>query len=382
MSEVDRAWVALNLVPMSPRVRWRLAEACGGPASVFSSRRERLREILSHRPEIADKIIDINWMPKASLEIANAKKRNIHILTPSMHMYPNALRELNDPPTALYVRGELIEEDALAVAIVGSRAATEYGLCTASLLGRGLSERGITVISGLALGADAAAHRGALEGGGRTLAILGSGIDVIYPRRHWRLYEKVAERGAVISEFPLGTSPTRWTFPQRNRLIAALSLATVVVEAAERSGSLITADFATDLGRVVCAVPGRVTASRSHGTNALIRDGAALVRDANDIIEGLPVDWRDQVLPASERIDPEALGLNPAEARVLSQVGADEPVHLDALAKRSGIDQAPLLSILLALEFRRLVRPVPGGRFLRAANLPGAGQQTSLFSES
>jgi DNA processing protein len=207
-------------------------------------------------------------------EIERARRKGVEVLTPADPAYPPLLKGSADPPGALYLRGSLEADDRLAVAVVGARRATPYGLDLAAKLGRDLAARGFTVVSGLARGIDAAAHRGALEGGGRTLAVLGSGVDRIYPEEHEALAQSIAARGAVISEMPLGTAPLAKHFPQRNRVIASLGWGTVVVEAARDSGSLITANLALQEGRLVFAVPGLVGEPNAEGTNALLRAGA------------------------------------------------------------------------------------------------------------
>src|SRR6266850_5313102 len=211
--------------------------------------------------------------------------------------YPANLREIPLPPEPLWVRGRVEADDTLAIAIVGAREATPYGVGCAERLAEDLAARGITIISGLARGIDSAAHRGALRAGGRTIAVLGSGVDVIYPPENRRLALQVAEGGAVVSQFPLGTPPLAGYFPARNRVIAGLSLGVVVVEAAEKSGSLITAGLAGELGREVMAVPGPLTSLMSRGAHRLIQDGAALIQGWEDVVSQLPLHWRDRVRP-------------------------------------------------------------------------------------
>lgn len=270
--------------------------------------------------------------------------------------YPERLRQLGDAPAVLWVRGGL---DALTdlisragVAIVGSRRPSAYGVEVAENLARGLSAAGVTVVSGLALGIDAAAHRGALRAPEpRTIAVLGSGIDVAYPRLNRRLYDEICERGVILSELPPGRRPYRWSFPARNRIMAALTALTVVVEAADPSGSLITATFAAELGRGVCAVPGRVTASNAAGSNRLLRDGAAVVRGAGDVLDELfGVDGAARLEAAEEALPP----LDPSAAAVLEAVerGADS----GALAETTGLDPAAVRGALGTLEAVGLVR--------------------------
>jgi DNA processing protein len=275
-----------------------------------------------------------------------------------------------DAPATLHVRGGLLETDALAVAIVGSRRATFYGLDVAETLAADLAARGITIVSGLARGIDAAAHRGALRVGGRTIAVLGSGADVIYPAEHRRLAAEIAERGAVLSQFAPGTPPLPQNFPTRNRVIAALSLAVVVVEAAERSGSLITARLAAELGREVLAVPGRITAPESRGANRLIQDGAAVAMGWEDVVGALPERWKVRVRTAvpAERAGADRDAAEPAESsarqRILGFLGED-PVDIDLVIERSGLGAGPVSAALLDLELDGRVRQIEGKRFVR-----------------
>jgi DNA processing protein len=275
--------------------------------------------------------------------------------------YPASLRDAPDPPAVLHVAGhpgrfdELL--DAPAVAVVGARAATEYGTDVARSIGRGLASAGVTVISGMALGIDSAAHEGALESGGETVAVLGSGADVVYPPRKRDLYRRIVDRGAVVSEFPPRFTPRRWSFPARNRIIAALARLTVAVEATERSGSLITAEMARDLGRDVGAVPGAVTSARAHGANALLHDGAHVIRDAQDAL-----DVACGVGARRAREGPDDADLAPALRALLD--GIDEGRDtLAALAAAHGVDDA--MVGLADLELQGFVRRDAGGRYLR-----------------
>jgi DNA processing protein len=284
------------------------------------------------------------------------------------------------------VRGRLLDEDALAVAIVGSRRATTYGLEVAETLAADLAARGVTIVSGLARGIDSAAHRGALRVGGRTLSVLGSGVDVIYPPENRRLAVEIAERGALLSQFAPGTPPLPQNFPIRNQVIAAMSLAVVVVEAAERSGSLITARLAAELGREVLAVPGRITAPESRGANRLIQDGAHLALGWEDVVAVLPERWKACVT-ATARIgtagdalegEPvvawrgEAEGepseyqreVTEATRKLLSLLGED-PVDIDHVIERSGLGAGRVSAALLDLELEGRVRQIEGKRFVR-----------------
>jgi DNA processing protein len=295
-------------------------------------------------------------------------------LTRADARYPSRLAEIPDAPATLHVRGALVDADALAVAIVGSRRATPYGVEVAETLAADLAARGVTVVSGLARGIDSAAHRGALRVGGRTLAVLGSGVDVIYPPENRRLAGEIAERGALLSQFAPGTPPLPQNFPTRNQVIAALSLAVVVVEAAEKSGSLITARLAAELGREVLAVPGRITAPESRGANRLIQDGAHVAMGWEDVVAVLPERWRACILPDRVLADELAakggagasnsLPMNPAGSQVLGLLG-DDPVDIDHVIERSGLGAGRVSAALLELELEGRVRQIEGKRFVR-----------------
>ena len=300
--------------------------------------------------------------------------------------YPSRLSEVPDAPATLHVRGRLVDEDALAVAIVGSRRATPYGLEVTETLAADLAARGVTIVSGLARGIDSAAHRGALRVGGRTLAVLGSGIDVIYPPENRRLADEIAARGALLSQFSPGTPPLPQNFPTRNQVIAAMSLAVVVVEAAERSGSLITARLAAELGREVLAVPGRITAPESRGANRLIQDGAHVALGWEDVVAVLPERWKACVT-ADERTETARTGTaggaavagrgaaegEPSEydkevmlatRKILALLGED-PIDIDHVIERSGLGAGRVSAALLNLELEGRVRQIEGKRFVR-----------------
>jgi len=279
--------------------------------------------------------------------------------------FPAHLREAPAAPDRLWMRGRLVDEDALAIAIVGSRRATPFGLELAERLAGDLAARGITVVSGLARGIDSAAHRGALEAGGRTIAVLGCGVDVVYPPENRRLAARIAERGALLSQFAPGAPALAHHFPVRNRIIAGLALGVVVVEAAEQSGTLITAGHAGDLGREVMAMPGRAGAPTSRGTHRLIRDGAALVEDWEDVVALLPARWRACV--AAVPLAPAAGAVDPKETDSLLALIGTEPVTMEALIERSGLAASRVAARLLALELEERVRQLPGKRFVRAA---------------
>jgi DNA processing protein len=284
---------------------------------------------------------------------------------PHDSLFPEALRDLGDPPATLFGRGDpgLVAslDPSTTVTIVGSRRPSRHGRDLATELGRQVASAGLPVVSGMALGIDSAAHRGALDAMGLTVAVLGSGVDVVYPPRAARLYEEIVERGLVLSELPPGTTARRWTFPARNRIMAALGRMTVVVEARERSGSLITADLAEQLSREVGAVPGRVGSSPAAGTNALLHDGAHVIRGAQDILDALV---GPGVIPPVP--EPRGPALEEELARVLDLVERGSS-SADALARASGLAPGPLAAALVQLELSGYLRSDSSGRYERTA---------------
>jgi len=297
-------------------------------------------------------------------ELSLARQAGVHLVTQEQPAYPKLLREIHDPPRALYIKGSLPAEE-LAVAIVGSRHASLYGMQTAERLAYDVALRGITVVSGLARGIDSAAHRGALRAGGRTIAVLGSGLADIYPPEHTELAAQIAKQGAVISEYPMEMPPVGSNFPRRNRIISGLSLGVVVVEAAARSGALITADCALEQGREVFAVPGPITTPTSQGTHHLLKQGARLVTSVEDILEELRLQPQTAPEVRHAASPGEAAPLATQEARIFACVSADEPRYIDTIAADSGVDTAEVSSTLLQLELKHLVCQLPGKRFIR-----------------
>jgi DNA processing protein len=290
---------------------------------------------------------------------------NIFAISKGDVRYPAALSAIHDPPPILWIKGIADAFRAPAVAIVGSRRASPYSLEVARRLGADLARRQVTVVSGMARGVDSAAHRGALEGGGLTIAVFGCGVDVIYPREHRGLAERIVEHGALVSELEPGTRPWKSNFPRRNRIISGLSLAVVVVEAAEQSGSLITAECALEQGRAVLAVPCYVLGGRYGGGHALLRDGAKLVECADDIFDEISQgmgDWGSGIGGSKESRPSRFASQDP----VVRSMDEGEPYDLDEISARSGIDRVKLLPRLLELELGGAVRRVEGGRFVRS----------------
>lgn len=288
--------------------------------------------------------------------------------------YPKNLRNIYNPPKQLYVNGTLSDDDAMAVALVGSRRATIYGRETCERLAYELALRGVTIVSGMARGIDSAAHRGALKAKGRTIAVMGAGHGHIYPAENKKLYEEIAATGAVVSEYENDMAPLPYNFPQRNRIISGLSIGVVVVEAAKNSGALITADFAAEQGRDVFAVPGKISEATSSGTNDLIKDGAKLVQTADDIIEELKLieitplegEPRAKKEEAIEKKTKAYIYNSLSEdERKLYKVLSDEPLYIDDVFEKSGLDRNTASKILLNLELKKLIQQIPGKQFVR-----------------
>jgi DNA processing protein len=374
-----RDWVELNMTPgIGPRAAAKLLERFGSAEAVFSATRTELEQ-LRLAPEAVDTIISRKLRFTAEAEIAAVRKLGGDVLLLDDGVYPSSLREIYDPPIVLYVKGAWSEcLDQPCIGVVGSRRCSTYGQNSALMLARDLAQRGLTVVSGFARGIDAAAHRGALEAGGRTVAVLGTGIDELYPRDHKKLAEEIlAAGGALVSQFPLGTPPVSENFPYRNRIISGLSLGVVVVEAAENSGSLITARLAMEQNREVFAVPGNITSRNSFGTNYLIKGaGAKLVQQWQDIAAEMPPQLAAKLLPPpfSEKRTQQSLadrlvlvpeGLSQTEASVFRLLNPDSPAHVDWLVDKSKLPISELTAALLALEMRELVRALPGRSFVR-----------------
>jgi DNA processing protein len=371
-----KEWIALNMTPgVGPRAAARLLERFGSAEGVFGALRSEL-ERLRLRPEAVESITLRDRFAEAARELERVREiEGADVLVLDDGAYPSLLREIPDPPLTLYVRGRWAEcLDAPCVGIVGSRRCSAYGQNVALSLARELASRGVTIVSGLARGIDAAAHRGALEAGGRTAAVLGTGLDDVYPRDHRKLAEEILERGgALVTQFPLGTPPVAENFPYRNRIISGLSLGVVVVEASENSGSLITARLALEQGREVFAVPGSITSRYSFGTNFLIKGaGAKLVQAWQDIVSEFPPEIAAGILPPESgknkgrsKETPLPSDLSDAQRAVLKLLTTDEPAHVDSLSEAAGLAVAELSGVLLSLEMRDLIRQLPGRCFVR-----------------
>jgi DNA processing protein len=293
-------------------------------------------------------------------EMEALARAGVQVLTWESEDYPINLRNIYDPPPVLYAKGELLPEDDWAVAVVGTRRASVYGKEATRQLAGDLARNGVTVVSGLASGIDAVAHQAALDTGGRTLAVLGSSVDIIYPEQNRRLAQALQDHGALISEYPLGTRPERSNFPPRNRIISGLSLGTIVVEAGARSGALITADFALEQGRDVFAVPGSIFQRSCEGSNRLIQDGAKPVLSVADVLEELNLAQVTQQAEVRASVP-----TTPIETSVLELLSA-EPAHIDELGRAAGLPAATVASTLALLELKGLARQVGGMSYVIA----------------
>ena len=370
-------WIALNMTPgVGPRAATKLLERFGSADSVFHARRTEL-ESLRLKPETIDSIIKDEFREKAAVELDRVKQLGGDVLILDDGSYPALLREIDDPPPVLYVKGDWQAcFDLPAVGVIGSRMCSTYGENASEMLARDLASRGICVVSGLARGIDAAAHRGAMRGLGKTAAVLGTGIDAVYPKENTGLVREIlALGGCLVTQFPLGTPPLKDNFPYRNRIISGLSLGVLIVEASERSGSLITARLAMEQNREVMAVPGNITSSNSFGTNYLIKSGAKLVQQWQDVVAELPSDISSAILPPKiedEKAEtairqPELIpaDMTENERKIWTLLTPDDSTHIDILLETSGLSFGDLNAALVALDIRDLIRVLPGKHYAR-----------------
>ncbi len=359
------AWLRLTLVPgVGGETRRTLLKAFGLPEAIFAASRSSIAGVIGS--ETADRLLGHDCAAAVDAALAWASEPGNHLLTLADPAYPQSLLSSDDPPVLLYAKGriEILQRPMLAV--VGSRNATAQGERDAEAFSQALGKAGLTVVSGLALGIDAAAHRGALAGSAGTVAIIGTGADRLYPARNEALAREIVADGVILSEFPLGTPALAANFPRRNRIIAGLGLGCLVVEAAPRSGSLITARLAAEAGREVFAIPGSIHSPLSRGCHQLIRQGAKLVESAQDILEELRWTPPKASAPTSKKVGDgdTAMAQDPQEERVLTALGA-APCDLDTLAQRSGLTPAALLAMLLPMELAGRVATLPGGLYQR-----------------
>lgn len=356
------SWIALTMVPdVGPVAFGRLLAVYGSPDAIFGAPLKDLAAIEGIGEKKARNINGFSGWKDAERQVDNLNRMDVSAVTLDSPEYPAMLRQIADAPAVLYVKGSLKGDDKFAIALVGPRKPTPYGSSVAEGLSTGLAESGFTVVSGMARGIDTIAHVSSIRTGGRTIAVLGSGIDMPYPPENRGLMKKIADSGCVVSEFPLGTKPLRENFPARNRVISGLSLGVVVVEATRDSGSLITAGCALEQNREVFAVPGNINSLNSAGTNELIRKGAKLVQTPEDIIEELAPVLKGYI-KKRERPGIEITG----EDKKVCDILTGEPKHIDVISRELAVSSAKALAVLLSLELKGIVKQADGKRFYLA----------------
>jgi len=349
-------WVGFSLIPGVGRARFAKLESYFSTIELAWQASQSQLRAAGLEARVVQEIVD--WRPRISLEaeMERLDRYGVAALTWKDTGYPARLKEIYDCPPLLYVRGQLLPQDEWCLAVVGTRKPTLYGRQATQELASELARRGVTIVSGLARGVDAEAHRAALEVGGRTLAIFACGLDIVYPSEHARLAQEIMNHGALISDYPLGTRPKAEHFPRRNRIMSGLSLGTLVIEAGETSGALITARLALEQNREVFAVPGSILSPASLGTNRLIQDGAKLVRSYTDVLEELNLTARVQ--PQPEQLEmKEPLPVDDTEAVLLKKLSA-QPTHIDEVCRESGLPISVVSSTMALLEIKGLVRQV------------------------
>jgi DNA processing protein len=364
MEELE-GWLYFNAISgLGPLKGKALIDRFGSPQNIFKASEKELASVPGIATDLIDKIRNKDRWIDLKKEIAFIEKSGIKLVSFQDTDYPPLLKNISSPPLLLYVKGKLKEQDyKMPIAIVGTRKASYYGKTITSELSDNLAQAGFTVVSGMARGIDTSAHQGALKRKGRTIAVLGSGLNFIYPRENKKLSEEIAQNGLLMSEFPLDTPPDRYNFPRRNRIISGLSLGVVVVEAGERSGALITANLALEQGREVFAVPGKIDSKYTQGTHKLIQDGAKLVTQWTDIASELipQISWEKR----KEKEDKPHIKLEGDEEKIYCLL-TNEPKHIEEIIKESRIHSSEVLSVLLSLELKGLVRQLTGKFFARS----------------
>jgi len=330
--------------------------------TVLSAPVHALSQVEGIERTLAENIHQANNAAIAQQQIELAERHACHLLTFWDAEFPTSLKKNYDPPVLLFVKGDLRADDESAIAIVGTRVPTEYGKLAAERLAAAIASRRMTIVSGLARGIDTVAHQTAIKSGGRTIAVLGCGLDIIYPPENHRLAQEISQHGALVSEYFFGVKPDAVNFPRRNRIISGLACGVLVVEAGEESGALITAQTALEQGREVFAVPGSIFSPKSLGPHRLIQDGAKLVMNIEDILVELPQQL--DIFDERKTAEPPAVNLTETEQKVLAQL-SHEPIHIDLLARQAGLPTAQLLAVLLELEFKNIVKQLPGKFFVK-----------------
>ncbi len=363
-----RDWLALSFTPgLGPAGCRILTDHFGSPGKVLTAGEKALSAVAGLKKNWREALLAGPRYREADREIARAANSGVRILPWADPDYPKLLRNIHNPPIILYVKGRVDLLQGPALGMVGARAASDYGKKIADNLAADLARHGLTIFSGLALGIDTAAHQGALRAGGNTAAVLGCGVDFVYPSHNRTLYERLCVDGALVSEYPLGTRPESFRFPARNRIISGLSLGVLVVEAAKRSGSLITAFLALEQGREVFAVPGRVDSLKSEGTHRLLKEGAKLVHSVEDIFEELPAHWRQEQGDFDQDSNREiSENLDPLEKTVFVFLDA-YPKTIEEIILGTGFSPQKAAELLLLLELHGLITSLPGKRYQRAS---------------
>lgn len=360
------AALCLSLVPgIGPKMYADLVEQLGSPAAVLAAAPSQIRDVPGVGPALLSEIVSAREKSNVAEQLEIIRQHDIKILEQGCPTYPRPLLEIYDPPSLIFMQGAIKSVDNIAIAIVGSRHASNYGLRVAENLARGLAMAGFTIVSGLARGIDAAAHRGALEAGGRTIAVLGGGLLKLYPPEHEGLAKEIRNQGALLSEALPHSAPKSGSFPRRNRIVTGMSLGVIVVEAAERSGALISARLATEQDREVFAVPGRIDSRMSRGCHQLLRDGAKLVQSVDDVLEELgPLSRPERVDDQTTVRHPAELKLTDQESLVLNAISV-EVTDFDDIVSQTNLPASRVLSTISVLEIRRLIRRVSGTSFER-----------------
>ena len=357
-------WLALQMIPGLGNIACKnLLGKFGDPEQIFQVGISELTGIEGLRKEAADRIVNREFLIDPYEELAKVEKYGVKIIPFLDPSYPAALKEIHDPPILLYMKGKDLPKNITFVGVVGSRNPSPYGVKSAEMIGQGLGRRGLGVVSGMAKGIDASAHWGCMAGQGFTIAVLGTGIDIVYPVQNRKLAESIANKGALISEFPLGTPPEPKNFPIRNRIISGLSRGVIVVEATMNSGSLITASLALEQNREVFAVPGSIHSFKSTGCHFLIKQGARLIENSDDVLDELGMNY--DYSPKPDTFQKGGLpSMDESEKAIYDMIG-DYPLHIDQITRQGNLAPGKAASILMRMELKGLIRQLPGKMFVR-----------------
>ncbi|MDB9823210.1 DNA-processing protein DprA [Deltaproteobacteria bacterium] len=358
------SWLALSMIKgLGNIARKKLLDRFGDPDRIIQATISELLNVEGVRKEAALDIVARRYGDDPQEELKRTESHGVRIITYAEPSYPKALKDIHDPPILLYLKGMDIPSNTIFISMVGSRNATHYGLKASEKIGQGLARRGLGVVSGMAKGIDSASHWGCLGGLGFTIAVLGTGIDIIYPASNKKLYQNIIQKGAVISEFPIGTPPVPTNFPIRNRIISGLSRGTVVVEATRNSGSLITASLALEQGREVFAVPGSINSFKSTGCHFLIKQGAGLIENSDDVLDELGLNY--PYYPKTDTFREGALPHMDISERAIYDIIGDYPMHIDQISRQGNLEPKEVSSTLTRMELKGMIRQLPGKMFVR-----------------